>query len=143
MLLHFHISLQKYLTHRVETTRWVSAVSCGIWIIYEPSKFRELPAPLLLFLFTEPDITKQLNHQSMRFGRPYSDICVSWFYVHEGYGNEYGYGVPRFQKLKNMYHSEFKYFFFSFSIISQKSARNLKKSSTSYVETTTVLSVTP
>ena len=22
----------------------------------------------------------------MRFGRPYSDKCVSWFYVHEGYG---------------------------------------------------------
>ena len=56
------------------------------WIIYETSKFRELPAPLLLFLFTEPDITKQLNHQFMRFGRPYSDKCVSWFYVHEGYG---------------------------------------------------------
>ena len=86
----------------------------GFELFMSPVSFRELPAPLLLFLFTEPDITKQLNHQFMRFGRPYSDKCVSWLYVHEGYGYDYGYGVPRFeykfvwyhiQKLKNIIQS--------------------------------------
>lgn len=42
----------------------------------------------------------------MRFGRPYSDKCVSWFYVHEDYGYDYGYGVPRIEYKCVWYHIE-------------------------------------